>query len=403
MADDNRVIINFGASTDEALDGIEQIRGAIASLDNQVGDLDGRMSGLNASFETALPVDQINQAAKAVGNIGAAAREAAGNVNGVAAQMRLMHIAEGEQRTLLNADVSQFKITQDQKFALLEIELDKEYAAEQQLMFRKLSAAELYSDGWKRINDQMLILSAKHDADMLRLDEQSIAAQQALWTNYLSIMTGAFNSQIRGLLEGTTTWRKAMIKTLEDVTIKFIEMTEQMVVKWVASEIAQTTATVSGATARTAAEQTASSAGILTNVGNAIKAISTDAAQTFAGIFAFLAPTMGPAAAGPAAAGQASVLAAAAFDVGTDYVMRGGLALIHQGETIVPAARGSGPYTGAATAPQVHAPVSISVAALDSQSVTRFFNDNSSHLLRAINDAVKRGAHLGLRSGNRRS
>ena len=54
--------------------------------------------------------------------------------------------------------------------------------------------------------------------------------------------------------------------------------------------------------------------------------------------------------------------------------------------------------SGGVAAPQVHAPVSINVSALDSVSVARFFNDNSRHMLRAINDAVKRGAHLGLRS-----
>jgi phage regulator Rha-like protein len=37
---------------------------------------------------------------------------------------------------------------------------------------------------------------------------------------------------------------------------------------------------------------------------------------------------------------------------------------------------------------------------LDSHSVARLFDDNSSHMLRAINDAVKRGAHLGLRAGS---
>jgi hypothetical protein len=192
-----------------------------------------------------------------------------------------------------------------------------------------------------------------------------------------------------------------MIKTLEDLTIKFIEMAEQMVVKWLAAQIAQTTATTTGAAARVAAEQSASSSGILANAANAIQAIMTDAAQTFAGVFAFLAPTLGPAAAGPAAAAQASVSAAAIFDVGTDYVVRGGLALIHPGETIIPAARGSGPFTGASMGAQVHAPVSINVSALDSQSVARFFNDNSRHMLRAINDAVKRGAHLGLRAAGR--
>lgn len=72
--------------------------------------------------------------------------------------------------------------------------------------------------------------------------------------------------------------------------------------------------------------------------------------------------------------------------------------LISKHETIIPAARGSGPFTGAGMGALVHAPVSINVSALDSQSVSRFFNDNSKHMLRAINDAVKRGAHLGLRA-----
>jgi hypothetical protein len=312
--------------------------------------------------------------------------------------MRIMQIGLQEQKTLLDAEVNQFKITQDQKFALLQAETEKEYEAQKLLLSQKMLLGDLDERQQQAMHDRMLVLEAKHDADMLRLDEQSIAAQQALWTNYFSMVTGAFNTQLRGLLEGTTNWHQAMIKTLEDLTIKFIEMAEQMVVKWLAAEIAQTTATTSGAAARVAANDAASSAGILANIGHAVQVIMTDAAQAFAGVFAFLAPVMGPAAAGPAAAAQASVSAAAVFDVGTDYVVRGGLALIHPGETIIPAARGSGPYTGAPGGTQIHAPVSINVSALDSQSVARFFNDNSKHMLRAINDAVKRGAHLGLRA-----
>ncbi len=108
----------------------------------------------------------------------------------------------------------------------------------------------------------MALLEAKHRTDMLRLDEQSIAAQQALWTGYLSSATGAFNSQLRGLLEGTTNWQTAMKKTFEDLTIKFIEMAEEMVVKWAAAQIAQTSAAQTGAAARAAAEQGAASAGL---------------------------------------------------------------------------------------------------------------------------------------------
>lgn len=400
MADDNTVQISFTASIDDARDGINDIHDQLTGLVAPVDNLSDRLGGLNETFATAFPVDQVAQCAKAVSAIGAAAQNTAGQVGNISAQIRILQIGLNEQRTLLNADVSQFKITQDQKFAILKDELDREYVAEQKLLYQKLNAAEFYSDQWKRIQDQMSVLSAKHDADSLRLNEQSIAAQQALWTSYLSTVTGAFNSQLRGLLEGTTSWHKATIKMFEDLTIKFIEMTEQMVVKWLAAEVAQTTATTTGAAAGAAAQQSASNAGLVANAANVLKAITAEAAQVFAGVFAFLAPTMGPAAAGPAAAAQATVSAAAIYEAGTDYVVRGGLALIHPGETIIPAARGSGPYTGGAMRAQVHAPVSINVSALDSQSVARFFNDNSSHLMRAINAAVKRGAHLGLRAVN---
>ena len=398
MADDNVVQISFGASTDDALDGIAQVREGLANLAAPVGGLAGNLDRLGQTFGTALPLDLIKQCAKGFGDVGTAAQGAAGQVQGIGAQLKIMQESLAEKKTLLDAEVSQFQITQNQKFALLEAETQREYDVELDFLDKKLKLAQNESQQQSNIEDKIAVLHAKYDADMVRLDEQSIAAQQSMWNGYLSNLTSAFNTQLRGLLEGTTSWHTAMKKTFEDLTIKFIEMAEQMVVKWAAAQIAQTTAATTGAAARAAAEQTASNSGILADAANAMRAIMKDAGQAFAGVFAFLAPTMGPAAAGPAAAAQASVSAAAIFDVGTDYVVRGGLALIHPGESIIPAARGSGPYTGVNMAAHIHAPVSVNVSALDSQSVARFFNDNSRHILRAINDAVKRGAHLGLRT-----
>jgi|GEM_PF-1554669 len=312
-------------------------------------------------------------------------------------EIRVLRTGLQEKITLYSSEAAQFQITQNQKFALIENEANKEYEAERALLASKLALNKDYAN-------KIALLDAQHAAQMVKLNEQAIAEQQKEWTTYLSTIESSFNSQLRGLLAGTTTWSQAFKKILGDLIIKFIEMCETMVVKWAAAQLAQTTAATTGAAARAAAEQTASSAGMLSMVANAVKAIMTDAAQAFGGVFAFLAPVMGPAAAGPAAAASATVSAAAVFDVGTPEILRTGLAVVHQGEAIVPAwARGSGPYSGAGAggAPQVHAPVSINVSALDSQSVSRFFNDNSKHMLRAINDAVKRGAHVGLRSINR--
>ena len=346
MANDNQVEIRFSASADDALAGIERIRAALGNLSEPI---------------------------------------------------KLLHQQLSEQKILLNAEASQFQITQQQKFALLEAETQKEYEAELALLQQKAGIDTLSVSQRQAVLNKIDELEVKHRTDMLRLDEQAIAQQQQMWNSALGSIETAFNSQLRGLLAGTTSWSQAFKKILGDLIIQFIEMCETMVVKWTAAQLAQTTASTSGAAARAAADQGAANAGLLTTAANAVKAIMSDAAQTFAGVFAFLAPVMGPAAAGPAAAAQASVSAAAIFDAGTDYVVRGGLALIHPGETIIPPARGSGPFSGAGMGAQVHAPVSINVSALDAQSVKRFFDDNSSHMLRAINDAVKRGAHLGLR------
>ena len=268
-------------------------------------------------------------------------------VREIGAEIKLLRQGLTEQKIVLDAEANQFQITQNQKFAMLEAETQKEYEAELNLLQQEAALGDLSVKQRLNVINQIAALEEKHRIDMIKLDEQAIAQQQQIWTASLGTIENAFNSQLRGLLAGTTSWSQAFKNILGDIIIKFIEMCETMVVKWLAAELAQTTATTSGAAARAAAEQGAASSGILANAANALQAIMADAAQTFAGVFAFLAPTMGPAAAGPAAAAQASVSAAAIFDVGTDYVVRGGLALIHPGETIIPAARGSGPFTGA--------------------------------------------------------
>jgi hypothetical protein len=401
MADDNVVEIRFGASTDDALDGIAQVRDALAGLNAPVQNLQSVLGRLNAAFSAAVPADMLSEAIEAFEGLGNQAARTVLQVKDIGAEIKLLQQGLAEQKTVLDAEASQFQITQNQKYAMLEAETQREYEAELALLNQEAALGNISVKQWNEVLLKIAELKEKHNADMLRLDEQAIAQQQQMWNSALGSIESAFNSQLRGLLAGTTTWSQAFKKILGDLIIQFIETCETMVVKWAAAQLAQTTATTTGAAARAAAEQGASSAGVLSTIANAVKAIMTDAGQAFAGVFAFLAPTMGPAAAGPAAAAQASVSAAAIFDVGTDYVVRGGLALIHPGETIIPAARGSGPFTGAGMSTQVHAPVSINVSALDSQSVARFFNDNSRHMMRAINDAVKRGAHLGLRGALR--
>ncbi len=303
-------------------------------------------------------------------------------------------------------------MTEQQKTQALLQALQQRYDMQTAEINQELQLQGLTQQAYQRAADEKLKIDQKYAADRQKILDQAAEAEEKTWKAAADQISSAFDSQLRGLLAGTTTWSQAMKSMAGDLIIKLIEDAVKFELEWLASQArvlaghlasqtAMTSATAAGASTRTAAEQTSAASGMLANVAAAVQAIMRDAAQAFAGVFAFLAPVMGPAAAGPAAAAQASVSAAAIFEVGTDYVVRGGLALIHPGETIIPAAKGSGPYTRAGMGTQVHAPVSINISALDAQSVRRFFNDNSSHMLRAINDAVKRGAHMGLRTIHR--
>ena len=148
------------------------------------------------------------------------------------------------------------------------------------------------------------------------------------------------------------------------------------------SEEAKTTATVTGAAARTSANQAAASTSLLSELGHIFSFIVAEAAKTFAGVFGFLSGMMGPAAAAPAAASSASVLAAAssipAFDVGAWEIPGTMLGVLHAGETILPQDFASGfraAFGGDAGGGNVtFAP---SVSAVDAKSVVALFNNPS--------------------------
>ena len=138
-----------------------------------------------------------------------------------------------------------------------------------------------------------------------------------------------------------------------------------------------------------------------------LKSVPASASETFAGVFGFLAPVMGPAAAGPAAAAQGAVLSVAAFDIGAWSIPQDQLAMVHQNELVMPAAeagafrsllsqQANGGAVGAgAQGGETH--VHLNVSALDAGSVKGWLGGNSRQIMKAMNQAVKNGDHLGLR------
>jgi hypothetical protein len=163
--------------------------------------------------------------------------------------------------------------------------------------------------------------------------------------------------------------------------------TQQGLLAHLLAESEKTAATTQGVAARSAAETAGAGTSLAAQLGAAIKSIAVDAGQTFAGIFAFLAPLMGPAAAGPAAAGQAAVYAAAgsisAFAIGAWEIPQDMAGILHAGETVMPASFASGfraAVSGggeASAASAINVTFAPQVSALDARSVLALFNNPS--------------------------
>jgi hypothetical protein len=228
---------------------------------------------------------------------------------------------------------------------------------------------------------------------------------------------------ITGMIAGTTSFRDAARNILLQVIQTFIQARIRMVTDWLAGVAAQTTATsaaeasktaavAAGTSARTSLESSAAATSGFGIISNILKSIFASAAQTFAGIFGFLSPVMGPAAAGPALAGQATVLGVAsalpAFEVGSWELPGDMIAKVHKGEMIVPAgpaaawrsALNDGPLGGSVAGGSGQVTVNhathINVNALDGASIKKFFKNNNQLIMRTINEGVRTGAHLGL-------
>ena len=246
--------------------------------------------------------------------------------------------------------------------------------------------------------EEQLVAYQRFQTDKEQLDYRAVQTSQRTWQSLMQPIQRAFDTSITGMILGTTTLQRAVANIAQSIVAEFVNLGVKMVTNWIASELAMTTATEAGAAARTAADSGGMAAGLAIKAANAIKSIATDSAQAFSGIFAFLAPIMGPAAAGPAAAGEATVMASAsgiASAAGGWMVPSDQLAMVHQNEMILPANISQGLQNmisgnGGAGA----GAVVVNVSAIDSQDVKRFFQSNGSLLVNAVNKAMRNGSML---------
>lgn len=353
-------LASFGASINPMF---APIRGAIAAV-NALADVFGKIptAAQKAGEDTAKRLqnqrDQLQSyvtqfrsmfATLAVGGAPGAAPETgkqnagaidAGAKNELTAQAtRIEEQIAAEQaklariKEILNQEAETFKITENQKAVFTETAIQQAFEAEMALIAKKEKLYEGDIAKYAEVEKEKAKLTQAYQQDMIKTVEASQKAMAATIEHGLSTITSAFNSQLKGLITGTTSWAQATKNIAGDLFMKLIELGEQWVVKHASQLIAD------AATSKTtAAASVVSSAAA--DAAAATGKVTIDAGVAYAGVFANLAPLLGPAAAGPASAAYAQVLAVGLpkLDVGAWEIPGTMPAMLHAGEMVMPAA-----------------------------------------------------------------
>jgi hypothetical protein len=159
------------------------------------------------------------------------------------------------------------------------------------------------------------------------------------WKQDLQGMTTDFNSAIDGWLRGTERFGQGITKMADDVAITWANNLLKMGEQWVQMEVKNlavhtaTNTTIAAQDVGAAAQSTALTAQSTIQQMNHYAALAAAKAWSALSSIPIVGPALGAVAAGATYAG---VMALAAFDQGTSYIPRDGIAMLHRGEAVLP-------------------------------------------------------------------
>lgn len=265
------------------------------------------------------------------------------------------------------------------------------YAMQLSYLQKKLELYALEPKEVERINAEILKLKQDHELQMQGMDLQHFEASKSQWDQYFQVINDAFANSIQGMVFQGQTLREAWGNIMQSILGSLIQTGVKMVTNWITTQLGMTTATVTGASVRTAAEVTSAKTSTMANAGAAIKNIMTKAVEVFANVYnaiagipyvgPFLAPVMAVAA-GATIVGLVGKVASA--EGGWDRVpYDGARAILHKEEMVLPAPLAEG-IRGMVEGGNTQRGGGITIHALDRRDVTRYFDDNSDVMVRAL-------------------
>ena len=272
----------------------------------------------------------------------------------------------------LNFELQIGKISQANYKKQLQWEMAETYANERAKLEAKRQAAEGNLVEQAKVDAELQKLDDKYRAESEKAEQQSLLRRRQQFDQYFKQVSSSFNTALNGWIQGTETASQAFGKMFQDIISQLINFVEQWIEKkiemWLMDKLLSETSQSASAEAQ----------------------IVSNAAVAYSGAYAATAaiPIFGPGLA-PAAAMMAYMdvmaITPAGFALG-GIVPATGLALVHEGEKILPKSMsGDGSGLGGITVVVNH-----SVSAVDAASFQGHFRRHSNMIANEVTRALKR-------------
>ena len=305
--------------------------------------------------------------------------------------------AEKEKQKALDDSLKHHQITTTLWLQSTKDALDDELQDELDLYQKELALDGLKASQKAAILAKMADAQRQHDNAIIDSERKAADTTAQEWKKVTDDISSAFAGQVSGLLKGTETFAQAFKNVIGQLLTQFIEFCVKMLIQWVLTNTGMQSAytTMQAAMAGIGATGAASTAAA--QKPGIMASITADVGEAYAGLAAFFAPVLGPGAPAAAAAGAASIettaLSLAAFDRGSWELPGSGVAMVHQGEMIVPASHtpwaqslmsnAAGGAGGGGDGGVVHNH-SWNINAVDARSFVNMINDHASPLAKAV-------------------
>jgi hypothetical protein len=307
-----------------------------------------------------------------------AAEAAAVTRSDASADVAIEKIRLEAKRSALQQDLQESQVTAAQKLAIMRQLAAESFSLDMKVLESELSTLREGTGEYERVYNQIRELKAKLVADLEGYDSQyqrDLAKQLKEQTTQWKTAVGEIQNAEGTLVADILGRRKTMAQSIEQIGVQMLQTEISNDLKALTSKVllqnqekaleqggflfhqtmellkagvtktqtaAQTAAVTAGQTAQNSSLISGAAAGKAVQAASGPAQVMADAAEAFAGAFAataaipYIGPELAPAAGAEAFAAVASMAGAASLDVGTNYVPRDMLAMIHEGEAVTP-------------------------------------------------------------------